>query len=246
MSQDQGAGRLRKGLSQGRLDGVFVKLPSLESIDCVRLAGLDFAVLDLEHSGIDERSAFDQLAYGRALGLACLVRVADVDAVFVNRLLEAGAAGIQLSDVTRRSEVEALIAATRFPPDGQRGVSTSHRVAGFGSQPVDQYVRGSEAPFLVVQVERGATADPLDQIVDPRLDVCFIGAVDLSVELGVPGVVDAPEVSARSDEIAAAARVAGVALGQHTGAGGFHDDARYVTLGTDATAMLRGLRELRP
>jgi 4-hydroxy-2-oxoheptanedioate aldolase len=245
MCKDEPSGDLRERLSRGRVQGVFVKLPTLEAIDCVLLARLDFAVLDLEHSGIDERSLFHQLAYGRALRLPCLVRVARVDAAFVNRLLEAGAAGIQVPDVTRRSQVEALIAATRFPPDGERGVSTTHRAAGFGSQPVAQYVRDAEPPLLVVQVERGATHDPLEEILDPRLDVCFIGAVDLSVDLGVPGAVDSRAVRDRSDEIAAAAEAAGIALGQHAGASGFRDDTRYVTVGTDVAAMLHGLRELR-
>ena len=99
----------------------------------------------------------------------------------------------------------------------------------------------------MVQIERGRLADPLADILPPELDVCFLGAVDLSVDLNVPGSLDAAEVRARSEEVAAAARAAGLAFGAQAGAGGAVDlDARYVTLGTDVSALLGGLQAARP
>lgn len=232
--------RLRSGPA---LLGTFVKLPGLEVIDCLAQAGFDFAVLDLEHSQIDERAAFDQLAYGRALGLPCLVRLPAVDAGRVGRLLEAGAAGIQVADVRSRAEAAALVRAARFPPQGDRGLSTSHRVAGYGALAAEDYVR-AEPPLLVVQIE-AETDDPLDELLTTGVDVCFAGPMDLSASLGLPGRTDDPLVLERIAAIAAEAAEAGVAFGRHlAGADGPAAAARYLTVGTDLTALLGGLRTL--
>lgn len=224
--------------------GVFVKLPGLEVIDCLCGAGVDFAVVDLEHSVLDERSASDQLAYARALGLPALVRLPEVDAPMITRLLEVGAAGVQIADVRRRGEVEALVRAVRFAPDGDRGVSVSHRAAGYGAIPIPDYVAGvTGAPLLVIQVE-AAPGDPLEELLAAPIDVAFVGTVDLSVRLGVAGEVDHPTVRAAVSRVAAAARAGGVAYGEHVTSGTTVASARYVTIGADTTALQRALAGL--
>jgi 4-hydroxy-2-oxoheptanedioate aldolase len=238
---------LKAAIHRGeRARGTFVKLPGLEVVDCVRLAGLDFAVVDLEHSALDERTVLDQVAYARALGLPCLVRLPEPDRGLVGRLLDAGAAGVQLSDVSRRAEVDALVAAATLPPAGERGVSTTNRAGGYGTLGVDDYVAAAPPdPLLVVQIERGETHDPLESILQPAVDVCFVGPVDMSVALGVPGQLDHPTLLDRRDEIARAAAERGIAFGEHRAAGSrAHPAARYVTIGTDVTTLLGGLRRL--
>ncbi|MFL6570368.1 MAG: aldolase/citrate lyase family protein, partial [Burkholderiales bacterium] len=106
-----------------RWRGLFVKLPSTEVIDLVAASGHDFAVVDLEHSQLSEEAARVLLRHARAIGLPALVRVPQLDRGAVNRLLEAGAAGIQLSSVRRVAEVRALRDAALYAPDGTRSIS---------------------------------------------------------------------------------------------------------------------------
>lgn len=235
---------LRSRLARARVVGLFLKLPGFEAIDCAQAAGFDFAVIDREHSSLDERSVFDQIAYGRALGLPLLVRLPRVDPPLIGRLLDAGAAGFQISDVTRRAEVEALIAATRFPPEGERGLSPSVRVGGYGRIPVPEYVRTAPDPLTVIQIERASTADALGELLDQRVDVCYVGAVDLSADLGAPGEFN-EAVRARVAEICAAAEAAGVAVGAHGAGDSVDPRTRYLTVGTDVTALAGSLAELR-
>src|SRR5919198_4818853 len=84
---------LRERLGEERLVGTFVKLPALESIEVVA-AELDFAVVDLEHSQLDEGDALRLVRHARALAFPAVVCVPELDRGLVNRLLEAGAGRI--------------------------------------------------------------------------------------------------------------------------------------------------------
>jgi 4-hydroxy-2-oxoheptanedioate aldolase len=204
-----------------RRRGLFVKLPSTEVIDLVAASGHDFAVVDLEHSQLSEEAARVLLRHARAVGLPALVRVPQLDRGAVNRLLEAGAAGIQLSTVRRAADVRELRAAMRYAPDGNRSISLAHPQAGYGATPLADYLarQAAEPPLLVAQIETARTQDPLDEILAERPDVVFLGMTDLSVDLGL----DASRVRARVKEVADAAERAAVPLG----AFGF-DDPRVV------------------
>jgi 4-hydroxy-2-oxoheptanedioate aldolase len=212
--------------------GVFVKLAATEVIDLVAGSPLDFAVVDLEHSQLAERDALRLVRHAHALGLPAIVRLASLDRGLVNRLLEAGASGIQLSSVTRADEVRELRAACRYAPDGNRSISLSHALAGYGATSLAEYLAAQrEAPLVVAQIETAATDDPLDEILAAGADVAFIGMTDLSVDLGL----DSARVQARVAEIADAAARSGVALG---GFGLERPDLRYTLVSSDL-ALLR-------
>jgi 4-hydroxy-2-oxoheptanedioate aldolase len=191
--------------------GLFLKLPSTEVIDLVGAAGFAFAVVDLEHSQLSEADARALVRHARATGLPALVRIPAVDRGLVNRLLEAGAAGIQLSTVRRAADVRALRAATRYAPTGTRSISLAHPAAGYGATAMADYLaaQAADPPLVVAQIETAETDDPLDAILAERPDVVFVGTTDLSVDVGL----DDARVRARVDEVAAAAERAGLPLG---------------------------------
>jgi 4-hydroxy-2-oxoheptanedioate aldolase len=152
----------------------------------------------------------------------------------VNRFLEAGAAGVQLSTVRSVAEVQALVDATRYSPEGKRSVSLAHPVAGYGSGPLRDAV-AVRPPLLVGQIETADTDDPLEEILAAGLDVAFLGLVDLEVDLGF----DADRLAARVEEIATAVGAGGAALGAFAGsAEQISDRVRYVVLSSDV-ALLR-------
>ncbi len=193
-----------------RKRGVLVKLPATEVVDVLTGSGIDFAVIDLEHSQLGEADAFRLVRHTHALGFPAIVRIPELDRGLVNRLLEAGAAGIQLSAVRSAAQVEALRAACRYAPAGTRSVSLTHALARYGAQALADYLAAQgDGPLVVAQVETADTDDPLDAIVGARPDVVFVGLVDLTVDLGL----DEARVRARVREIAEAAERVGVPLG---------------------------------
>ena len=216
-----------------RQHGLFVKLPALESVELVAASPLEFAVVDLEHSQLSESDALRLVRHARVLGLRALVRIPTVDRGLVNRLLEAGAAGLQLSTVRTVTQVDGLRSAMRYAPEGARSISLAHPLAGYGGAPLPDYLARCRAapPLLVAQIETATTDDPLEDILRAGVDVAFIGTMDLSVDLGL----DSSRCEARIAEIADAAANAGVTLG----AFGLNDPrVEYDIVGSDV-ALLR-------
>jgi 4-hydroxy-2-oxoheptanedioate aldolase len=226
--------------------GTFVKLAALETIDIASSAGFDVVVVDGEHAQLGESECLALVRHSAALGLPSIVRIPAVDAGYVNRLLEAGAAGIQLSSLRARGERDALIAATRYPPEGTRSVSLAHPAADYGAVPLAAYLERSRGgPLLVGQIETATTVDPLEDLL-AGLDVAFIGTTDLSVDLGRPGLLDDERARARVTEIAGAAEHVAVALGAWVASA----DAlgvlsgmrlRYVVVGSDLQLLRAGV-----
>src|SRR3954451_21435426 len=191
--------------------GLFVKLPSTEVIDLVAASGHDFAVVDLEHSQLSEDAGRVLLRHARAIGLPALARLPQLDRGAVNRLLEAGAAGIQLSTVRRAAQVRELREAMSYAPRGTRSISLAHPQAAYGATGIADYLAQQDAdpPLVVAQIETARTDDPLEDILAERPDVVFLGLTDLSVDLGL----DPARVRARVEEVAEAAERAGIPLG---------------------------------
>ena len=203
------------------VNGAFLKLPAAPVVDIVAGSAFDFAVIDREHSQLSEREALQLIERARLVGLPALLRLPSVDAGQINRALEAGAVGIQLSMVKRVEQVEALRDATRYPPDGQRSISLAHAAGGYGNRDLDDYGREQDAdpPLVVAQIETETTDDPLDDIFAAGVDVAFIGGLDLTYAMRGDPLARARRI----DAIASAAERTGTPLG---GAG--IDDPRVV------------------
>lgn len=222
---------LRLGMAAGTVIGTFLKLPALEGVE-IAAANLDFAVVDLEHSQLGELEARCLIRHARALGFPTVVRVASADAERINRLLEAGAAGIQLSMVRRAESVRGLQAATQYAPRGSRSISLAHSSAGYGAVGLRDFLLSQgDGPLVIAQIETATTDDSLQEIAAARPDVLFVGPLDLTVDLGH----DAERVRSRVAEIAAVAADAGVPLG---GTGVGEHEVRYEVIGSDI-ALLR-------
>jgi 4-hydroxy-2-oxoheptanedioate aldolase len=218
-----------------RVRGLFVKLPSTEIIDLVAASSFDFAVVDLEHSQLADADAFRLLRHAQALGFPALARIAAAERGVVNRLIEAGAAGIHLSTVQRASEITGLRRMCRYAPDGARSVSLTHPGGRYGGLDLGEYLGAQgRGPIIVAQIETEKTEDPLDEIVAAGPDVIFLGVTDLTVDCEL----DSARVQARVDQVAAAAEAAGIPLGAFA-----LDDPRvsYTAVSTDLTLFRKAL-----
>ena len=215
-----------------RSRGIFLKLPAPEVVELAAQSGLDFVVIDLEHSTLGESEARELVRRAHFLDLPAIVRLPHVDSALINRLLEDGAAGIQISSVTSAATVVALVRATRFAPDGDRSLSLAQRAAGFGAVAAADVVAAERArpPLTVIQIETASTVDQLDEIAAAGADVMFIGQLDLSVALEFH-----PDLLAqREKEIAAAAERAGIRLG---GIDPSRGESTYDVIGSDLSIL---------
>jgi 4-hydroxy-2-oxoheptanedioate aldolase len=223
---------VRGRLADRQLKGTFVKLPAVEVIE-ILASQLDFAVVDLEHSQLHEGDCLRLVRHGYVLGFPVLVRIPSVERGLINRVLEAGAAGIQLSTVRRARDITDARAAGEYAPRGNRSISLSHPLARYGGIALDEYVEAHDSPLVVAQIETMTTDDSLDEILRARPDVAFVGVTDITVDAGL----DRERAGKRVDEILSAATAAGVATG------GFGDDARfrYAVVSSDLSLLQRAV-----
>jgi 4-hydroxy-2-oxoheptanedioate aldolase len=237
---------LRTRLATGpAVVSTFVKLDALEVVDLLAATGLDAIVVDLEHSQLDEAAARRLVRHATALGLPALVRVPEVDRGAINRILEAGAVGIQLSTLTGVEQARALRSACLYAPEGRRSVSLAQPGAGYGARPLAELIAPDARPLLVGQIETATTTAPLAELV-ALLDVAFVGVTDLSVDLGEGGDLSGPLLADRVAAIADAATQASVAFGgwipSPDRSSLLGSTARYVTVGSDLGVLRAAIK----
>ncbi|UKE71283.1 4-hydroxy-2-oxovalerate aldolase [Xanthomonas cerealis pv. cerealis] len=112
--------------------GLFNSVPSPLLCEMFGHLGHDFTVLDLEHvlrspAELEHTIRACELGGGEAW-----MRVAEVDAKLIGRMLDAGPRGVVLAGLDSAEQAECAVAAAHFPSHGRRGIC-SGRVTGFGS-----------------------------------------------------------------------------------------------------------------
>jgi 2-keto-3-deoxy-L-rhamnonate aldolase RhmA len=166
--------------------GTWVKLPAVESIELVALAGFDFAVIDQEHSPIGIQTASQLIAVALRAGVAPIVRVPSLESGLVGRVLDAGAEGVMIPHVDTVEQARAAVRAVRFPPLGERGVGSTSRAGDWGAMARSEYLGFGDQVALIAQLESAEAARNTAAIaaVD-GVDVLLVGAADLSVSEGL-------------------------------------------------------------
>jgi 2-keto-3-deoxy-L-rhamnonate aldolase RhmA len=176
-------------------------------------AGFDWTVLDMEHTPLDMGSLVSLLQAVQGSALLPITRVPWNDAVTIKRVLDAGATTLLVPFVQHADEARAAVAATRYPPEGIRGMAAMSRASQFGTVP-DHFRHANTQVGLIVQIETPAALAQLEAIAAvPGVDALFLGPGDLSGAMGLPGQTGHPAVQAAMQEAARRARAAGVRIG---------------------------------
>jgi len=135
------------------------------------------------------------------------------------------------------------VAATRYPPEGVRGVSVSHRGNRYGSTP-DYHAQANRHMAVMVQIESRAGVAAVDAIaaVD-GVDGLFVGPSDLAAAYGHLGHPNPPDVQLAIARIFEAAAAAGKPAGILAPAEA--DARRYLAMGARFVAVGSDLGVLR-
>lgn len=210
-------GNLYKKLQEKPCIGTFLKIPRPEVADLLAAAGFDFVICDMEHAQMTEAEARTVIKACAAVGLPVTVRLPEPVQGQVNRLLEAGAVGIQMPRLRTTEDTKHLYDIMNYPPEGSRSFGNANPWAEYGAVPPAQYMTESNQRALVIgQFETRKIDEPIDKMMD-GLDVAFIGPMDLSVDFGIPGKSDNPEVMDRIRQIEEAAQRTSTYMGAYVG-----------------------------
>lgn len=205
--------------------GLVVRLARSGEIAAIAQAsGHDFIFLDTQHAlySLETMGHIIQAAIG--CGVAVIVRVPRYDDPDIAKLLDAGASGIIVADVSNAEEARQVVAACRFPPRGRRSVQSTYSVTRYRPYPVADLIEELERQTLVgCMIESAEGMRNLDAIAGVEgFDLVHFGCTDLLADIGKPGRFDDPELVAAVQRVIDASR----ANGKFAGLGGDRDIAR--------------------
>lgn len=216
------------------LIGCWASLANNITTEILGYAGFDWLLIDGEHAPNDWASFIGQLQALKDSPSAPVVRPQWGEPIIIKRLLDIGFYNFLMPYVESADEARALVEATRYPPQGMRGVGTVHRSIKYGYVP-DYFTRINDEISVVVQIESRKGVENVDAIaaVD-GVDGLFIGPSDLSADYGVLGQITHPEVVRAMERVVAAGKVAGKAVGILTNE---KDARRYLDMGMTMVAV---------
>ncbi|WP_182977070.1 HpcH/HpaI aldolase family protein [Arthrobacter cheniae] len=213
-------------------------------------SGLDWLLIDAEHSPNGLESILAQLQAVSGYPVQVLVRPPVNDTVIIKQYLDLGAQNLLIPMVSSVADAEAAVAATRYPPEGVRGVGSALARAARWNRVSDYLADASSTISLTVQIESTAAVEAVDDILAvDGVDAIFVGPSDLAASMGLLGQQEHPQVRAAVEHCLAAAERAGTPAGVNafnpTTARHYLDaGARFVLVGADVALLARGSEAL--
>lgn len=244
------ARRLRAGET---LYCAWASMPEPMVAEAMARAGYDCVNLEIQHGFQDVNSVMRGIAAVALAGKAPVVRIAVGDNATASRALDMGAECIIAPMINSAADAEALVAATRYPPVGERswGPVRAMQLQGTPDQQT-QLETGNANTFIFAMIETTRALDALDDILAVEgIDGVFVGPSDLSVTLTggkriapFDAILDAPatHVAKRAAELGkiAGAFCANAERGRHFRKLGY----RFIALATDQIFLMNGASDM--
>jgi 4-hydroxy-2-oxoheptanedioate aldolase len=225
----------------------FSILPRVEVVEAIALGGFDAVILDLEHGPYGVESLPPLILAARAHAMFPIVRVQRCEPALIGSALDAGAAGVLVPGIGTPDEARIAVNAARFAPQGNRGAHPRVRAASFSGRSA-WFAEANEEAAIMLMIEGREGAANAEAIMEtPNLDGVFIGPVDLSHSLGVPGQIDHPRVVEKVDGLIAKAQQLSLATAIFTPspAGAkkwIEKGVKLVALGVDTDFLMSAVR----
>jgi 4-hydroxy-2-oxoheptanedioate aldolase len=199
--------------------------------------GFRAVTIDMQHGLWDIASTVGAIAAIRHGSAAPVVRVPLADFATASRALDFGAEGIIAPMINTAADARALVAATKYPPLGERswGPHRATMLADVADQK-DYLSEANELTVTLAMIETRTALDNLAAIAEtPGIDGLFLGPSDLSIALSRGATLDpmSQAVDRELERIADAAHKAGKILGAYC-----HSAERAVALANRGVRFL--------
>ena len=226
-----------------KLIGCWMSLASPVVTELVGVVGFDWMLLDAEHAPNDALTLIPQLMALKDSPSAPVVRPQANDPIAIKKLLDGGFVNFLIPFVDSAADAERAVAATRYPPQGIRGVSVGHRGNRYGTV-ADYFKVANDNISVAVQIESRAAVEAIDEIIAVEgVDALFVGPSDLAAGYGHLGNANHPEVQAAIAHVFERAHAAGKASGILAPVQA--DAERYLALGCTMVSVCADLGMLR-
>lgn len=243
---------LKEKLAQGKQPlGTFVGTASPAVVECLGCAGLDFVILDNEHSPVEAETTAAMVRAAELRNVTPLARVREISRPAILKLLDVGVQGLIIPDVRGTEDVRRVVDYAKYAPVGRRGFCPS-RKDGWGTDPqcgvLDTMAHFNQETLVIPQCETAEALSDIETIAAmDGADGIFIGPFDLSISMGMPGDFENPQFRAALARILSACRAAGkpclIFAGDGAGAAvRFAQGYDAVAMGLDATLLITGVK----
>ncbi len=241
----------KQAIAGGRAQiGLWQALASPYTAEICAGSGFDWLLIDGEHAPNDLPLILAQLQAVAASTAEPVVRLPVGDTVLIKQYLDIGARSLLVPMVESREQAARMVAATRYPPEGVRGVGSAIGRASRWNRTPDYLQTAHEDICLLLQIESVAGLDALEGIAaTPGVDGVFIGPSDLAAALGHLGDPGHAEVQHAIEDAIARLKALGVPCGmliadEPLARRYLELGARFVAVGTDVTILARGAEAL--
>jgi 2-keto-3-deoxy-L-rhamnonate aldolase RhmA len=148
---------------------------SLELLEIAMDSGLDYVIIDGEHSGHGAARIADVCRFGRRAGFAVLLRPQRTDPDSIRMAMDLGPCGLLLPMVESSAQLDGVRDGAYMPPRGKR------RPGG----PGNRWLRRHDYPSFKSEVENHLIVIPQVESVQGLLNADAIAAHPLTTALGV-------------------------------------------------------------
>ncbi len=241
----------KEALQTRRLQiGMWLGLADAYAAELIASTGFDWVAIDAEHAPNDVRSVLSQLQAVAPYPVQAVVRTPSSDITVLKQYLDVGAQTVLVPMVESAEQARQIVAGTRYPPSGVRGVGSALVRASRWNQ-VDNYLHANTQELCVLaQVESAAGLGNLGAIAASEgIDGVFFGPADLAASMGLLGrsgdqqVQDAIRHGIKV--VRDAGKAAGVLSADPNLARSYLDaGALFVAVGVDTTMLIQAAQQL--
>lgn len=205
----------KQKISKGDLQiGLWLSSATSYMAEIAATSGYDWLLIDGEHAPNTVQNLVTQLQVIAPYQSHPIIRPLEGTQANIKQVLDIGAQTLLIPMVETAEQAKEVVSATRYPPEGLRGVGASvARASRWGR--VKNYMQNvNDNLCLLVQVESKKALDNLDDIImTDGIDGIFIGPADLSASLGYPDNAGHPEVQQKIEQAIKRIRQLGKAAG---------------------------------
>jgi 4-hydroxy-2-oxoheptanedioate aldolase len=214
-------------------------------------ANLDFIMADMELGSYSLELLSDIFMATRSVGLGAFVRVPELSRGYVSRALDLGAHGVMVPMIESVEQARTFVEWSKYTPLGNRGMSAfgGHTDYRKETDVLGMMKRLNQQTLTIAQIETAKGVQCAEEIAAVEgIDVLLIGPNDLSVSLGCPGDLNAPQQLEAISKVAKACQKSNKIFGMHATASYLEkwipEGLRFIMCSTDFDIMVSGMKSV--
>jgi len=183
---DRAISLVRRARERELIFGMHCSSPCPQAVEVIGMGGADYVIIGMEIEQLDLSRLEDLVRTADGVGIPSMVKIRRNDPKLASDAFNAGAQFVMAPHITSASQLEAMITASRFAPEGARGLCPVARYVAYGMMPTAKAIEATHAyPMIIPIIEDREAIDNIDEILRiEETSIIEIGPWDLSLSLG--------------------------------------------------------------